>query len=218
MISKGFRFGMVLQLAVGPISLYVFKIAGSLGFLQALLAVAAVTIVDALFILLAILGCTAFLERGNNRFWLQIIGAVLMAFFGIATVLDVFDISILPGFSTNALTGAGPFISAFLLTAANPLTILFWAGVLTARLSEFSTNGKGRTGTPEMLLFGLGAVISTLVCMTIIAGIGGVSRSFLPTIAIAGLNLLVGLVLIAFAVKMALQSRNKAAGKQNEAA
>ena len=56
MIWKGFRFGLLLQIAVGPICLFIFQTAAGSGFWIAEIGVLGVTIVDVFYILAAILG------------------------------------------------------------------------------------------------------------------------------------------------------------------
>lgn len=67
MIIKGFRFGMILQLAVGPVCLFIFQTAVSSGALIAFLGVAGVSVVDAAFIIAAIFGLGAILNKKNEQ-------------------------------------------------------------------------------------------------------------------------------------------------------
>jgi threonine/homoserine/homoserine lactone efflux protein len=52
----GLRLGIILQLSVGPVFLFVLQTAITRGITSALLAVTAVTLIDACYILLALLG------------------------------------------------------------------------------------------------------------------------------------------------------------------
>jgi len=51
MLIKGFRFGMILQIAVGPLCLFIFQTAVTSGFFTAMIGVMGVALVDALYIL-----------------------------------------------------------------------------------------------------------------------------------------------------------------------
>jgi len=130
----GFRLGMLLQFAIGPVCVFVFNVASSSGFGAALAAVLAVAAVDALYIALASFGIAALLEKQ-----------------GVRTTLKYFG-----------------------------------AGVL--------------------LLFAAGAVLSTLVFLTAIAGLGSLTQRFLPIAWRNLLNVLVGCVLVFFAARMLLRS------------
>ena len=52
----GLKFGMILQLAIGPMCIMVFNTAKNVNFLVALSLVLAISLVDAFYILLAGLG------------------------------------------------------------------------------------------------------------------------------------------------------------------
>ena len=66
MIVKGFRFGMILQLAIGPMCIFIFQTSIKYGFLQAEQGVIGTAIVDSLEILLAILGVGMILEKSKK--------------------------------------------------------------------------------------------------------------------------------------------------------
>ena len=58
----------------------------------------------------------------------------------------------------------------------------------------------------EVSYFGFGAILSTLVFMTMTAMAGTLTGSFLPSSVILMLNILVGLVLIFIGIRTALRS------------
>ena len=60
---EGLKFGMLLQLAVGPMCLLVFNTAKNEGFLIAMSLVLAIVLVDALYITLASVGISKILDK-----------------------------------------------------------------------------------------------------------------------------------------------------------
>lgn len=200
MVLKGFKFGMLLQLAVGPVCIFIFQMAASTGFTGAEGGVLGVTLIDGVFILLAISGLAAVIDKGNVRLGLKIFGAVILFIFGLSTILSQFSIELLPslqlagGSSNNSV-----FLHAIILTASNPLTIIFWAGVFSAKLSEENMKRK------DMYSFGVGAMLSTLISLTAIAAIGSTAKEFLGDGVIRGLNIAVGAALIYFGIRMVLR-------------
>lgn len=58
-LAKGFRLGILLQLAIGPVCLYVFNTGVNEGLLKAEAGILAVILVDAFLMVLAALGLTA---------------------------------------------------------------------------------------------------------------------------------------------------------------
>jgi threonine/homoserine/homoserine lactone efflux protein len=198
MILKGFRFGMLLQIAIGPICLFILKSATENGFAAAETGVLGVTLVDAAFVFAAFFGLDALL--GKNRkttLALKIFGAVVFFVFGLGNILSVFQIDIIPSISASGNQDhMNTFAYAAVITLANPLTILFWAGVFTAKIAEENMKREG------MALFGLGAVLTTPIFLTLIAIAGALFKDILPAWVLTGLNLLVGLALVYFGVKL----------------
>ncbi len=197
MLIKGFKFGMLLQIAVGPVCLFIFGSSVENGFWQAMQGVAAVTLVDSLFIIGAILGMAAILEKKEGaKTFFKYFGASILILFGLQTLLGVFGLSILPAINLfRSVSSGSAFPKVLLLTLSNPLTIMFWAGVFSSKIVE---DGLGRK---EMYLFGAGAVLSTLLFMTFVSALGSVAGIFIPEAAMSVLNGLVGLILIGFGLR-----------------
>jgi len=196
-LVKGFRFGMLLQFAVGPVALFIFQTALVSGFITAVTGLIGAALVDAFFIVAAIIGIGSVLQKKNAAIVMKIFGAVILTAFGISTVLGVFGLSFIPGFNLGQGVETGSvFQRAVLITASNPLTIIFWAGVFSARLAEDDMKGK------ETYNFGCGAVLATLFFLTLIALAGTTTGRFLPDAVIQVMNAVVGLLLIYFGIKM----------------
>ena len=197
MLVKGFRFGMLLQFAVGPVALFIFQTALMSGFVTATSGVIGAALVDAAFIVAAVIGIGAIIKKEKAALVMKVFGAVILIAFGISTVLGVFGLSFIPGLNLAQGVEAGSvFQRAVLITASNPLTIIFWAGVFSARLAEGDLVGS------ETYTFGFGAVLATLFFLTLIAVIGSTSGKFLSASVIQVMNAAVGLLLIYFGVRM----------------
>jgi len=196
-LVKGFRFGMLLQFAVGPVALFIFQTALLSGFTTATTGVLGAAMVDAIFIVAAVIGIGAIIQREKAALVMKVFGALILIAFGISTVLGVFGLSFIPGLNLAQSVEAGSvFQRAVLITASNPLTIIFWAGVFSARLAEGDMAGK------DAYTFGFGAVLATLFFLMLIAVIGTTSGRFLPDPVIEIMNAAVGLLLIYFGVRM----------------
>lgn len=201
MVFKGFKFGMLLQIAVGPICLFIFQTSTGLGFLSGMTGVLGVTIIDGLFILAAILGIGTLLNKYTNiKKPIQYFGAAVLIVFGFSNIVGVVGISIIP--SMEFLTEQSMntvFLKTLMLTLSNPLTILFWAGVFSAKIVE------DRMNKFDMYLFGLGALLSTFLFLTLISALGHYAYVFLSSSILDYLNIIVGIILIIFGLKTALK-------------
>lgn len=192
---------MLLQLAIGPVCIYIFNLASNNGLLSAQAGVVAVTIIDALYITLAILGIFAFVKNQNIQKFFKISGATVIAYFGFSIITGVFGINILP--EINLFTGnkvSSSFVQALLLTASNPLTILFFVGVFSTKTAELNMNKK------NVNIFAIGTVTATFMFMTMIALIGAITKKFFPASVMNILNILVGSVLIYLAITKVLKT------------
>lgn len=200
MTGKGFRFGMLLQLAVGPMCLLVFNTAVNQGFWRALSLVSAIALMDALFIFLSGAGISAVLNRPGIQRIIQIFGACVLILFGLNMSLSAWNLSLLPQIRfLGGVTTKFVFWQGIFLTASNPLTILFWSGVFSAQMLE---HGYSRQ---EMLRFGIGCVLSTVTFLSIVAAVGFFAGSFISVKLMRFLNVCVGLVLVCFGCRLAVK-------------
>ena len=194
----GLKFGMLLQLAVGPMCLMVFNTAKNVGFLVALTLVLAIALVDAFYIILASLGVSKILDKPNIKKAFKIIGSLVLIIFGINIILNVFNINIIPGLNLKP-TSSNIFIQGLILTLSNPITIVFWGSVLTTKIIEDKLNKK------ELSVFSTGLVSSTLIFLTFVAVLGTMLSSFMPENISNIMNIIVGILIIFFGIKMLLK-------------
>lgn len=197
MIFKGFKFGMLLQFAIGPVCLFIFQMAALNGVYIGEIGVLGVTLVDGLFIVIAILGIASIIDKNNIKVCLKIFGAIILFIFGISTILNQFNVDFMPSVSIyNIFNSTNAFTDSIIITASNPLTIIFWAGVFSTKITE--ENIKKR----DIYSFGFGALLSTIVFLSLINFIGSFTKMFLPIKLIQLLNIIVGILLIGFSIKM----------------
>lgn len=200
MLFKGFKFGMLLQFAVGPVCLFIFQISSLKGFYIAETGVLGVVLIDGLFIFVAMLGIASIIDRKDVRVFLKFFGAAILLIFGLSTVLGQFHINFLPSLSMQNFSNSNnAFTSAIILTISNPLTIFFWAGVFSSKVAEENIKRK------DIYAFGFGALSSTILFLTLIALVGSFARGLLSTNVIQILNITVGFLLIYFGVRMTLK-------------
>lgn len=190
---KGLSTGFLLQIAIGPVFFFILNLSLQRTVNDGLLAVLAVTLVDYLYIALAILGVGKLLEDGKRKKHLAIVSSLVLVLFGILMLHS----------GGGAVSGAGAivqeqsdytesFLAAFFLTISSPLTIVFWTSLFAAKAIENSYT-KG-----QLIVFGLAAGLATVLFLG--SAVVGLSwfRASIPLGLIRGLNILVGLLLIAY--------------------
>ncbi len=200
MIFKGFKFGMLLQLAIGPMCLMVFNTSATYGLFMGLSLVLAITIVDLVYIALSGFGIAAIINNNKVKLAIKLFGSIILAIFGANIIAGSFNITLLPNITLfSHISGKSIFVQGLLLTASNPLTILFWSGVFSTQIIENDYNRS------QIFYFGLGCVLSTLCFLSLIAGLGTVLSGFLTSLIIQILNVCVGILLIYFGVRLLLK-------------
>ena len=195
---NGLKFGLLLQFAVGPVCLLVFNTAQNGGLVPALTLVSAVALVDAFYIFLAAVGVSRLLEKQGARQVLKILSAAVLVLFGLNIVLSVFGHGFIPGFTVTADIGS-VFVQGLVLTLSNPLTIVFWGGVLTAEMAE------KQYGRSDFLVFAAGLVSATLFFLSGVAVLGTALSEFIPPRAADVLNVIVGAAVAFFGVRILLK-------------
>ena len=195
---SGLKFGMLLQIAIGPMCLMVFNTAKNVGFLTALSLVLAIALVDAFYIALAGMGASKLLSGPKRQRVLKLIGSFTLIFFGINIILNVFDISIIPGLNLKP-TATSIFVQGLILTLSNPITIIFWTSVLVSKIIEDKLKNK------DLIIFSFGLVSATLIFLSSVAGLGMVLSTFVPNSISDVLNIFVGTLIIFFGIKLLIK-------------
>ncbi len=193
---EGLGFGLILQISVGPVCLAVLHKGLTQGFGHAFAMMWGAALVDALYIVLSVFGVSALLQIGPARVAVGLAGALLLLYFGLRYLRA-------PAATAQAEhRDESPFQSFVYgvgLTLTNPLTILFWAGVLGAMMSTHTFNQAG-----GVFFFSAGCVTATLLFLTGVALAGHLLERVLNERLALWLNRGVGLFLIGFAVKLGM--------------
>ena len=134
---SGFLTGLLLQIAIGPVFFFILNISLQKTVIDGLFAVIAVTLVDYIFITLAVLGVGKLLEKPKIKLGLGITSSVVLILFGIIMILSIKQNNF-NNISNTFIESdyIASFISAFLLTISSPLTIVFWTSLFAARAIE----------------------------------------------------------------------------------
>ena len=131
---KGLLFGLLLQIAVGPVCFYIFNLSIINGLKGGFIAVIAAAFIDLVFILLAVVGISAIIEKRENL--IRVIGFLVLVIFGLKIIIS----AIYSGNTQMAQVAKIGYWMIFtktaVMTASNPLTIIFWSGVFSSRIIE----------------------------------------------------------------------------------
>ncbi|OHD36367.1 MAG: hypothetical protein A2015_04185 [Spirochaetes bacterium GWF1_31_7] len=190
-VISGILTGMFLQLAIGPVFMYVLGITIDSNYIISLSGIIAVTLVDFIYIIISIVGIGKILENELIKKTFGILSSFVLILFGVTILFGSFNPI------TNLSTGytwtiKKAFISCFVLTITSPLTIVYWTGIFTAKAIEKNYSKK------ELIFFGIGAGLSTFIFMSITMYAVSLIRGIIPKEIISFFNFIVGIVLISY--------------------
>lgn len=192
--GKGLATGLTLQLAIGPVFFFVANLALQRTVFDGLAAVGAVTLVDFFYITLSIVGIGKLLEKKEARRPLGIISSLVLMIFGALMLRAAMTgLGGLPA-PLAASDLAASFLSTFALTISSPMTIVFFTGIFAAKATENNFSKRG------LAVFGLGTGLATLIFMGLAVVVFSAVRTAVPTGLMRGLNVFVGLLLVAYGV------------------
>lgn len=192
--KEGLLTGLILQIAIGPVFFYLINLTLQRTIWDGLVGVVAVTIVDYLYIFLAIFGIGKLIEKENIKKVLSFIGPIVLIVFGIIMIKESFNKMTLSVTEIASKDLISSFTSTFMLTILSPMTIFFWTGIFATKTLEYNYSKN------ELLLFGLSTGLATLLFMSF-----SVTTMFLikeiitiPLVVVQILNFVVGCLLILY--------------------
>lgn len=132
---------MVLQLAIGPVCLLVFKASTMQGFASGMQVTLAVSIVDTVFIILSLLGISYIINKSRILQFLKKLSGVTLIIVGINCIINIINFSPINNINHfNYLLNNNFFLTGIILTISNPLTLLFWSSIFSKKVAENNYN------------------------------------------------------------------------------
>lgn len=194
---NGLLFGFTLMVMIGPIFFALMQTSISKGFNKAILVAVGVCLGDIVFILLTYFGLSQFIGFENNKELVGYIGAAILFVFGIGSIIKTSE-KTLPMEDMSQVKGFFRFIfKGIAINAFSPFVPIFWVGTMSLAKVEY-----GYTGLDLVIFFVtiLSVVFLTDVAKAFLAH--RLSRLITPRV-MRIMNIVVGVVLILFAVRMA---------------
>lgn len=200
--KNGLITWLILQVAIGPVFFYIINLTLQKTIFDGVAGVIAVTIVDYLYITLAILGIGKLLERKKIKKIFAIISSIILIIFGLMIIQNITSISI----TTNTDLWSNlriSFISVFFLTISSPMTIVFFTSLFATKAIEYNYSKN------ELFIFWLATWLSTFLFMGTSVILFSLLRWSIPILLIQILNLLVGCLLIWYGTIRLIKILNK---------
>ncbi|MEK7072421.1 MAG: LysE family transporter [Patescibacteria group bacterium] len=190
--TNGLTTGLFLQLAIGPVFFFIINLALQKTIYDGLIAVLAVTLVDYFYITLSVVGIGKVLENKKTKNVFGIVSSIVLIIFGIVILKGVLGGGLSTVVEIDSKNLISSFMSAFILTISNPMTILFFTGIFTAKVVEYNYTKK------NLYIFGFSVGLATMIFMGISVILFSLLKETIPTTLIQILNVIVGVVLIGY--------------------
>lgn len=191
LVWKGILIGLSIAAPVGPIGVLCMKRTINQGRLYGFFAGLGAATADGLYGLIAAFGFDL-ITSGllAQRFWISLIGGLFLCYLGIQSMRS--------GAAPNAEAGmsrtiAAAYLTTFLLTITNPMTILSFLGIFAG------LQVTGQT-TADSVLLVVGVFTGSMLWWLFLSIAIGAFRTTLSGGAMKWINRLSGLVLLGFGI------------------
>ncbi|UII27261.1 LysE family translocator [Fulvivirga maritima] len=195
-IVNGALFGLLLMVLVGPVFFTLIQTSLEKGFNKAILVALGIFFSDAMFIGLAYLGVSQFVNKSGYNAWIGYIGGVILTIFGIYYLVK-FRRPVNMSAKSVSVKGTFRFIfKGFLINGISPFVLLFWVGAMSLATVRYGYHGH------KLLGFFLTIMIIALSSDIMKAYLAGKLRRLFTPRLFKILNLVVGLAMIGFGIHM----------------
>jgi threonine/homoserine/homoserine lactone efflux protein len=192
---RGMLIGLSIAAVVGPMCILCIQRTLSRGHLYGLVSGLGIATADAVYGSIAAFGLTIIASLLiSQQGWLRLIGGLFLVYLGIKTILSKPATRVVTAQANNFL---GAYVSTFLLTITNPMTILSFAAIFAG----FGVGGMSKSYLTATLVVCGVFVGSTLWWCFLTSGISLLRQKFTP-LWLLWINRVSGVVITVFGVSM----------------
>ena len=192
--------GLSLAAPIGPINAAQLDTGIKNGFWHAWILGWGAILADAIYMALVYFGVVHFLEMPFMKTFLWLFGFFVLTYTGIETVLSAGKLDV--NHRDTKDSHFSSFLSGFLMSISNPLTILFWLGIYGSVLA----NAADKYDIQHLLLYSSAIFLGILCWDVTMAIVSSSFRRFLTKPILVLISGLSGLSLICFGVYFAIQA------------
>src|SRR3954449_4619271 len=184
--------GLSLAAPIGPINAAQIDRGIRNGFMHSWLIGVGAVVADGIYMLVVYIGVVQFLETAFMQTFLWFFGCFVLMYTGIETFMNAGKINLQNARGQEPLYKS--FLSGFLMSVSNPLTILFWLGIYGSVLAK-----TVHTYDTSQLLLYSGAIFSGIILLDVtMALLSSTFRKYLTTTILTWISIASGLSLIGF--------------------
>lgn len=123
-LLKGIALGLMLAVTFGPAFFALLQTSIKNGLVSGIILAFGIFLSDVLYVFVAYLGATSLLSNERNKFYIELVGGVLLIIFGTVALLQKKDVkdSVEITYEKRSVT----FVKGFLLNTFNPAVFFLW--------------------------------------------------------------------------------------------
>jgi threonine/homoserine/homoserine lactone efflux protein len=197
-ILNGLLFGMVFIFAIGPSFFLLLQNSIEYGFKKGALIAIGISLSDILFVSLTLIGLSAIISEPEHTKLFATMAAIILGVFGVYSFIKKpiinTDTKLIDDHGTFRFIGKG-----FLINIFNPTIILFW---ITLSSTISTTYGYSWI---EKRNFFIGMLITIFSSDILKAYLANHVRTFITVRSVKIFNMIVGTVLVVFAVSLLIK-------------
>ncbi len=191
--------GLSLAAPIGPVNAAQLDRGIKFGFLHSWLVGVGAMIADGIYMLIVYLGLVTFIDAPFVQTFLWLFGAFVLVYTGIDSFINAGKIDIQNTRKKEPFSKA--FLSGFMMSLTNPLTILFWLGIYGSILARTAATATKN----ELILYSSAIILGLLLWDVTMATVSSSFRKILTSRLLVLISAISGLSLIGFGIYFAYQ-------------
>lgn len=156
---------------------------------------------DIIYMLLVYFGLIHLLDDPFVKVFLWLFGFFVLVYTGVDSIKNTGDISV-AGLRGDDASLSRSYVSGFLMSLFNPLSILFWLGIYGSILAEAASNYPMQ----QLLIYSGAIVLGILLWDVTMAAASSLFRKYLTVRVLKVISVLSGLSLIGFGFYFGVQA------------
>ncbi|OMP66362.1 LysE family transporter [Domibacillus epiphyticus] len=193
--------GVSLAAPVGPVNAGQIDTGIKNGFFHAwIFGIGALT-ADAAYMAMVYLGVAQFIDSPFMKTLLWSFGCFVLTYTGVESLITAHKIEVKVK-KGKAIPLKRSFLSGFLMSLLNPLTVLFWLGIYGSVLAE-----TAESLTDNQLFLYSAAIIAGILCWDLLmAALSSVARRFLSSALLKMISIISSLSMFGFGIYFGIQA------------
>lgn len=192
--------GLSLAAPIGPVNAAQMDKGIKHGFLNAWVLGLGSVLADIIYMLAVFLGLAQFIQIPIVKAFLWLFGFFVLLYTGIEGLISAQKFTLSSKRGSESLGKS--FITGFVMSISNPLTILFWLGIYGSVLAKTAS----MYGNSQLFIYSCAVILGLVIWDISMAGIASTARKLLTTKLLTGITIISSLSLIGFGIYFGLEA------------